>query len=343
MKTNFFFRTVLVIVLAMVTEVSMAQRVVNGINTRDAKACMEYLVKNQKDTLRSEQFVSSYMNSDTTFTVYKRRDVYLLEDRLIANNYQYTILEKNKDNIDAETMTALEKLSVDTRFTEAVVGRDSKRDTYYAICDNVKGVSEDDPDAGKVVLRSVDKYDWGVNFYAGYQLAENVNSPVVGAGLEYNRSWRAVGLQGEVGKSQYTHNAVNAGEDYWSFRAESWAAVQPFKFDAYNQNRLFFFGGIGFESYETDSKETTDDAGNKVSFRSWGNYMYPTAGVRFEHRFFSTGNSLYLTAQWRRLSGIIQNSSSERYNALMLSVGFNFGVFRNKTGMSKSEVKALAH
>jgi hypothetical protein len=241
------------------------------------------------------------------------------------------------------TAAALEETSVDTRFTEAVVGRDSKRDTYYAICDSVKGVSEDDPDAGKVVLRSADKYGWGVNFYAGYQLAENVNSPVVGAGLEYNRSWWAVGLQGEVGKSKYTHNAVNAGKDYWSFRAESWAAVQPFKFDAYNQNRLFFFGGIGFESYETDSKETTDDAGNKVSFRSWGNYMYPTAGVRFEHRFFSTGNSLYLTAQWRRLSGIIQNSSSERYNALMLSVGFNFGVFRNKVGMSKSEVRALAH
>lgn len=341
MKTNFFFKAVLVIVLAMVTEVSMAQRVVNGINTRDAKACMEYLVKNQKDTIAS---VSSFIKGQDTCVV--RRVVFLsATNKLMARQdttiYRTTVEEKAV--INPTTAAALEETSVDTRFTEAVVGRDSKRDTYYAICDSVKGVSEDDPDAGKVVLRSADKYGWGVNFYAGYQLAENVNSPVVGAGLEYNRSWWAVGLQGEVGKSKYTHNAVNAGKDYWSFRAESWAAVQPFKFDAYNQNRLFFFGGIGFESYETDSKETTDDAGNKVSFRSWGNYMYPTAGVRFEHRFFSTGNSLYLTAQWRRLSGIIQNSSSERYNALMLSVGFNFGVFRNKVGMSKSEVRALAH
>lgn len=58
MKTNFFFKAVLVIVLAMVTEVSMAQRVVNGINTRDAKACMEYLVKIRK-TL-SRQCLLSY-------------------------------------------------------------------------------------------------------------------------------------------------------------------------------------------------------------------------------------------------------------------------------------------
>ena len=72
MKTNFFFKAVLVIVLAMVTEVSMAQRVVNGINTRDAKACMEYLVKNQKDTIAS---VSSFVQGQDTCVV--RRVVFL--------------------------------------------------------------------------------------------------------------------------------------------------------------------------------------------------------------------------------------------------------------------------
>ena len=211
MKTNFFFRTVLVIVLAMVTEVSMAQRVVNGINTRDAKACMEYLVNNKKDTIAS---VSSFVQGQDTCVV--RRVVFLsATNKLMARQdtviYRPTIVKKTVMN--PTTAAALEETSVDTRFTEAVVGRDSKRDTYYAICDSVNGVSEDDPDAGKVVLRSADKYGWGVNFYAGYQLAENVNSPVVGAGLEYNRSWWAVGLQGEVGKSIYTHNAVNAGEE----------------------------------------------------------------------------------------------------------------------------------
>lgn len=128
MKTNFFFRTVLVIVLAMVTEVSMAQRVVNGINTRDAKACMEYLVNNKKDTIAS---VSSFVQGQDTCVV--RRVVFLsATNKLMARQdtviYRPTIVKKTVMN--PTTAAALEETSVDTRFTEAVVGRDSKRDTY---------------------------------------------------------------------------------------------------------------------------------------------------------------------------------------------------------------------
>lgn len=49
---QFFFKTVLVAVFALVAGASNAQRVVNGINTRDAKACMEYLVKIRKTLSR---------------------------------------------------------------------------------------------------------------------------------------------------------------------------------------------------------------------------------------------------------------------------------------------------
>lgn len=323
--------------VAFVAMSANAQEVVNGINTRDAKACMSYLVNNKKDTIAS---VSSFVNGLDTVVV--RRSVFLAGEKLMARQdttiYRPTV--KTVTVVNKGKAEDLYKASVNTRFAEKAFD-DAARDTYYAYSDSVDGVSAGDINAGKVVLRSANKYGWGVNLYAGWQFAEHVNSPVIGAGLEYSRSWWAGMLNAEAGYSKYTHNAVNAGDKYWSFRTEALAALQPFRFDAYNQNRLFLFGGLGFEWYSTESKPFTDEAGNEYMFKSWGNFLYPTAGIRFEHRFFSTGNSLFISAQWRQLSGVIQNASTERYNALMLSVGFNFGFFRNTTGMSKSDVKAL--
>lgn len=326
------------VMVAFVAMSANAQRVVNGISTSDAKACWNYLVENQKDTIAS--VVSAYSNGQDSIVV--RRSVYLAGEKLMARQdtlvYHPTV--KTVTVVNKEKAENLYKASVETRFAEKAYD-DASRDTYYAVADSVKGVSEGDIDAGKIVLRSANKYGWGINIYAGWQFAENVNSPIIGAGLEYSRSWWAGVLNAEAGYSKYTHNAVNAGEKYWSFRTEALAALQPFRFDAYNQNRLFLFGGVGFEWYSTESKPVIDEAGNEYEFKSWGNFMYPTAGIRFEHRFFSTGNSLFVSAQWRQLSGVIQNISNERYNALMLSVGLNFGFFRNTTGMSKSAVKAL--
>ena len=323
--------------VAFVAMSANAQEVVNGINTRDAKACMEYLVNNKKDTIASVSICKAGKDS-----IVVRRLVFLAGERLMARQdttiYRPTV--KTVTVVNKDKAEDLYKASVETRFAEKAFD-DAARDTYYAYSDSVDGVSAGDINAGKVVLRSANKYGWGVNLYAGWQFAEHVNSPVIGAGLEYSRSWWAAMLSGEAGYSKYTHNAVNAGDKYWSFRTEALAALQPFRFDAYNQNRLFLFGGLGFEWYSTESKPFTDEAGNEYMFKSWGNFLYPTAGIRFEHRFFSTGNSLFISAQWRQLSGVIQNASTERYNALMLSVGFNFGFFRNTTGMSKSAVKNL--
>ena len=338
MATRNFFKSIIFMMMVSFAAIAVnAQEIVNGINTRDAKACMSYLVNNKKDTIAS---VSKVIEGQDTVVV--RRSVYLSGEKLIArqDTLIYTPVVKTIQVVNKEKAENLYEASVNTRFAEKAFD-DAARDTYYAVADSVAGVSEGDINAGKVVLRSANKYGWGVNLYGGWQFAENVNSPVIGAGLEYSRSWWAGILNAEAGYSKYTHNAVNAGEKYWSFRTEALAALQPFKFDAYNQNRLFLFGGIGFEWYSTESKPYTDEVGNEYMFKSWGNFLYPTAGIRFEHRFFSTGNSLFISAQWRQLSGVIQNASTERYNALMLSVGFNFGFFRNTTGMSKSAVKNL--
>ncbi len=334
-----FFKTTLVVVFAMVSMCAMAQRVVNGVELSN-KEVAQYLVKNSKDSV----LMAESVKINKTDTIVVKRIAFVLSDGRLAAKSDTIVYRPTVKVIAAVSPVkkdSLYKASVKTRFVEKLYD-DKKRDTYYAYCDSVPGVSYSDPNAGKIVLRGADKYGWGVNLYAGYQMAEHVNSPVAGAGLEYTRSWWGAYLNGEAGYSKYTHNAVKAGEKYWSFRAESALMLQPFKFDSFNQNRLFFFGGIGFESYETDSKTYVDEEGKASDFRSWGNYMYPTAGLKFEHRIFSTGNSLYLTAQWRGLEGIIQNSGSEKYNAFMMTVGFNFGIFRNKVAnMSLKEVRAL--
>ena len=333
-----FFRTVLVAVFALVCTAASAQRVVNGISTSDAKACWNYLVKNQKDTIAS--VVSTYKAGQDSIVV--RRKVYLSDEKLM-DRYDSLTYRLRVDTIwvvDKEKAAALYKESVNTQFAEKMFG-DSDRDTYYTYFNGVKGVSEGDINAGKVVHRSVDKYGWGVNLYAGWQFAEHVNSPIVGAGLEYSRSWWAGILNAEAGHSKYTHNAINAGEKYWSFRTEAQAAFQPFRIDRCNQNRLFLFGGLGFEWYNTNSKPFLGEDGNEYQLQSWGNFMYPTAGIRFEHRAFATGNSFVVFIQWRLLSGVIQNDNLDRFNGIVVGGAVNLGVFRNKIGISKREVKAL--
>ncbi len=51
MKNNFFKSIIIMVVVFVAAASANAQRVVNGINTRDAQKCGEYLVSNPKDTI----------------------------------------------------------------------------------------------------------------------------------------------------------------------------------------------------------------------------------------------------------------------------------------------------
>ena len=95
---QFFFKAVLVAVFALVAGASNAQRVVNGINTRDAKACMEYLVNNKKDTIAS---VSSFVQGQDTCVV--RRVVFLsATNKLMARQDTVLYFEKMSNDISQE-------------------------------------------------------------------------------------------------------------------------------------------------------------------------------------------------------------------------------------------------
>ena len=100
MKTNFFFRTVLVIVLAMVTEVSMAQRVVNGIDkgwsTRQAG---KYLVSNPSDTVILS--VSEVIR-DNGIRYVETRIGYVIEGKLVSRRDTVLYFEKMSNDISQE-------------------------------------------------------------------------------------------------------------------------------------------------------------------------------------------------------------------------------------------------
>lgn len=329
MKKNQVLKSVsMLMLLVLVSFSASAQKIFSaeemGVNVFKASECREFLkAGHETDTL-----VSVYAGVNDTVC---RRTVFLQEQKLHAKVEKITkkeicVVRENRQ------VSSVDTASVNTLVVEGLV-KDQKRDVIMAYSPTVAEARREQTgsDAGKVVLKGANKYGWGVEVLAGYQLAENLNSFAVGGGLKYDRSWWGIYLHGEAGKSRYSSNAVQAGEDYWVFRAESALMFQPFKFDAFNQNRLFFFGGVGFESMETDSKPYTDpETGVVYEGKSWGNALYPTAGIRFEHRFFATGNSIGAAVQWRQLTGVLQNQNNDKYNAVMFSLFFNFGVNRNK-------------
>lgn len=325
MKTN-FFRALVALIVVTLSAVANAQNVVkDSVNVYDAKACAAYLNVHRLDTLWGRRF--EVVGKDSLMIT---RRVFVKNNRLTAVNDTLTTRKEVKSVVDTTVTENLYKKVVETQFVEKLYD-ENKRDTYYA------NTAE-----GKIALRSANKYGWAFGAYAGVQLADHVNSPILGAEASYSRSWWEAAVRFEGGQNKLNGNAVHAGEKYWNYRTEATLGLQPFKFDRWNQNRLFLVGGIGFEFYKTDSKEIVGDNGEKLEFRSWGNSLYPTAGVRYEHRFFTTGNTLFVNAQWRGLTGVVQNSDAENYNAFVVTVGFNFGVARDKVhSVSKNKMREL--
>ena len=335
MRAKKFFKTVLVAVFALVAIASNAQEVIENINVRDTTACIAYLSKNLRDTIKA---VSRYEKNDTVFV--KTTRVFVKNNAVVfrTDSDVYVVdpeyLAKKAEN--AALLDTLYKKSVDALFVEKVksAGADEKRDTYFS----------EVGDSLRIPHASADKYGASLEISGGCLFSETVTSPLLSIGFEYSGSWWAGILNAEIGWNKYNKNAVNAGSSYLTYSTELLGAVQPFRFNKSNTARLFLVGGAGFQWYSTDSKPWMGEDGQWYNFRSGGNSPYWTAGLRFELRKFATGNSWTVSVLYRQLtgSGVIQNSSLERENGVMVKVGYSFGLCRNKVG-SVSNTKALAY
>jgi hypothetical protein len=332
------FKAAMVVVFAFVAMSAGAQEVkeVAGMKLHTGEwsndSVKEYLTANPTDTLR---VLIATERPDSMTTRYLTKRFYVGQDgryKVASDTINVSVVYRKTEDLYNQ--------QINSRVVESLYD-DKRRDTYYAQVNGLRGVSKEDVNAGKVVLKSVNKYGWSFNFYGGYQISSKLNAPIGGLGVEFTQPRWMIQLNGEYGQSKYTDFAVNAGKRYHTYRTETMIGVKPFNLDRFDQHRLFLFAGLGWEYYSTDSAPIID-GDNIVTITSKGNYLYPTAGLRYEYRMFATGNSWFVEVGWRQLQGVVRDSKPIKNNGVVLKVGFNLGTFRNKVkNVSNKELRAL--
>lgn len=336
MKTNFVKSIIAMMVVFMANSVN-AQNVVTGFDTySNLQECGEYLINHPNDTILEMSVLNrDGMRGEITRRVYVKSgtNIGIRNDTVW---YKTVVIERP----DPEIVQKLDSLSEESQFIENLyrskgIARDYR---YYdspdakAYRDSLNG-DRSNPYAGKIIDVGRNKYGWNFGVHFGWSYASGVQGPIAGLGVSYDQRWWGLYVNGEIGKSKLSSNAVMAGDDYWVLRAESALKFRPIQLDDRDQNRLFLLAGVGFENFKTDSMPYELEDGTTGYLSSHGNYLYATAGVAFEHRFFATGNSIGARLQWRNTRATVQNSSDENFGSIALSIYWNFGVFRNKVSL----------
>lgn len=326
-----------------------AQSVVTNISTSDFKACKEYLDVHPTDTIRSMETVVATENKvieggnivagDTlvcTTSVFKNSDGKIAQHKAYVK--KVVVIGEPRVATDFEKAAVVDQKAEESQFTYNLTKnrKENRKDVVGYKSDDVREIYDDvRGNAGVVVKKAADKDGWSVEGQASYQFAEDCNTLGGSLGLAYTGSWWQVYVNGGITRTLYTENANHAGQDYWAYKAESGLLVQPFKFDRFDQNRLFIGGGCGWEHYLTDSQTWTGENGEVYDMSSEGNYMYLHGDIKFEHRFFATGNSIYAKLQIRQKKFIYQNADLKSKLAFEFAVGMNLGFFRNRINNAK--------
>ncbi|MBP3687419.1 MAG: hypothetical protein J6J35_03535 [Alphaproteobacteria bacterium] len=351
MKKLVFLAALCVAFFAVFT--ASAQNVKNaaevGVDIKSFPACREYLAAHPTDTLRAEDVVvatenkvvngSNIVAGDTllcTISVFKNAEGKVAQHKAFSK--KVVVMGEPRQATNFETAAVIDRKAEESQFTYNLTKnrKANRKDVIGYKSDDVREIYNNDRgNAGVVVAKAADKDGWSVEAQASYQVAEGCNTVGGSAGVAYTGSWWQVYVNGGITRSMYTENADHAGQDYWAYKAESGLLVQPFKFDRYDQNRLFIGGGCGWEHYVTDSREWTGENGELYDLSSEGNYLYLHGDLKFEHRFFATGNSIYAKLQLRQKKFIYQNADTKCKLALEFAVGMNLGFFRNRINNTK--------
>jgi hypothetical protein len=348
-------KSIIFMMVAICAQSAVAQSVVNAYSVLDSvtvaeiikakpsasavQACRQYLMNHPQDTIRAlfkEADVTSFLaGTEGAIQSYKivagdtlrwlGYDIYakgsgkdLLAQRGKHYGHTVTLQGETQHTINAQMVEALDKKAVETRFEYNITDGRRRDVKGYQLSHAI-----DSPD-GKVIKKAADKDGWGVQAEGTYQLASGLNAFGAKGGLSYTAPWWMVDLMAGVTRTSYSANAERAGKKYNAFNSEAGLWFQPARVDKYDQVRIWIGGGVGWEHYLTDSKETESGF-----MQSEGNYIYPHVGVKLEYRFFATGNSLYFKAQWRQKKWVIQNDGNDKANALEITVGGTLGFLRD--------------
>ncbi len=254
---------------------------------------------------------------------------------------QYWLVDGKGFSVDRNIVTGvrhdealreeLAQQELDTRMVEALYD-DKKRDVFYYQVSGQRGVKAGDPDAGKIVAKSCNKYGWAFGAFGGYEVFTSVNSPVFGVAAQYSQPWWMVEVSAEGGWTKYSYNATRAGEKYFNYRTSAVAGLTvPYLFDKYDLNRLYLVGGVKYKWFSTDTKYVEGES----YLSSEGNLLSPVVGLRYERRLFATGNNFYVQVTAEQDRAIIQNEADDTSWGVVAKVGFNFGAGRNKVNHTK--------
>ena len=275
-KKNFL---AVIIMVVLFSAISMNAKNVNGINTRDAQACGEYLVKNPTDTI-----VENFNINKEGMRGVVKRSVYLNGYRLVAFNdttwYRQRI--KNVEVSDSQVVVTSRLRAKDgsVKMDTVVWNRTSTDEVSFAqkeaIC---RGES-----------RIVDPHhkDYEGNFrhrtqatlLAGGMVADGYFSPVFTGRLGYETCHWLFELEGSLSSSKYTNVAEYSGR-YLSFAAQfnaGWKFLQDRRY----RHFLAVLGTVGYGFQKTD--------GDQAVARS-RNYGFVAGGM--------LRGSLGLTKNWR--------------------------------------------
>ncbi len=335
MKAMLYTRVIaamVVMIAAFGVNNAVAQKSIVG-DTNNASACWAHLKNASTDTIVSR---STDPQGNTIVRKVFLQDGVVSSTALTGKTTVIKHREEVREVVDSAAVAALDsaavRLNTHLMLSDATAVNGFTHDIYFVNSEDAREyrLSKGDStfvNAGKIPVRWAKKYGFHVMGTVGWGGNSSVNGFVGGIGVRYDRRWWRVDLEGQVAKSKLSSAAEHAGDAYWVYRTQATVGFRPFQLDRDDVNRLFIYGGLGFEFYKTDSKVYEDG----TYYRSWGNYLYGVAGLAWQHRFFATGQSIEFGVEYHTSGAVRQNDSFENSGTFVGKITYTFNVFPNKT------------
>ena len=297
---------------------------------KDTAAVEAYFTKNPSDTLRYTGVVVLDQDGVINGTPVAAGDTLDLVISCYVENgntiywqedftKRVTVLTSNRDQLAA----AIDTVTVKTRFAGGLnMDPKLRYDVIYAESDLY------DKTDGKPLLRYGRKDGLNLLGGVGYQFSNSVRGLDFYAGLSYVTKKR---LKFEVigggTRMEMVNGSDQAGQDYMAYYTQATVAVQPFKFDRYDQWRVWVEGGMRLCFYNTGWQGNIQSAGSSIS---------PVVGITAAHRFFATRHMIAFNLSGYMLPKVYTNDTSHRDWGILVSARYYFNV---EKGFWKAKTK----
>lgn len=321
------------IIIALVVMVAFgitanAQKCVVG-DVQNFEASRFYLMENPLDTIVNENVEVIAIGDPGKYaaqgvvpgdTLYRDTIVYVMDGR-VKRQPRYTKIVKSKVVrlvYDGELVAKVDHAAAETQTAEKLA-EGKRRDLYYY----QSSVSADTD--GKVVKKGADKFGWGMPIEVSYRNGKDLSGVSAAIGGSYSFSWGRADLLFRFARSRFTENADHAGDHYNTYGARLGGHFKVLSFDKYQTWNAYIGGGVGWDWFQTDSRETVEYG----LLQSKGSDPYGFAELTVTKRFFATGWEIYGKLGWEQAPSIYQNSDTKYTNCFKITLGVNLPVLRH--------------